>query len=342
MTLNSAAAPRGLSLHAMAIELEMNWLATRIEKAIVALESSGPDNQPEVTDPPALPLDSSYGTFVAEHNLSPDQRLILILALSPELAPQVPDKLLQFGDSRVGGVIGSQHHGFLPTIQTALFLLAGDNLERNLEARRLFEPSSGLLNKNIICVGCSAQCEPYTSMVICVKPGLSSYLCTGEFHQMIVDDIPAKRLKSSLTLEELVLPDNLLAELGVIRDWLEHGRKLRSKFKFSRPGFKALFYGPSGTGKALTATLLGQSMNLPVYQLDLGRTISQDFGVTEKNIETVLTQAERQSAILFFDESYITVGKSGSRRFSDSNISQGIATLVKALEDYDEIGRAHV
>ena len=338
MTENTAGQDHPL-IHAQAVSLELDWLRARIETSLADLErinyrpeSRGGDQPPA----PQLPPESWYARFVEEHQLGPDERLVLILALAPEIDPGLLDSLLSKGDSRLGGVCGVRHRGFLPTIQTALFLLAGGDIGRNLAARRIFDPAGRILSRNIITPGTIAPGEPYTSMVVSVRPGVSSYLCTGRQRAMVVEDFPARRLRSQLTWDELVLPPHLFTELGIIRDWLEHCRELRAKFKYSRPGFKALFYGPSGTGKTLTATLIGQDMGLPVYHLDLARTISKDLAATEKNLESMLSQAERQNGILFFDETDIMLGKSGdNRRSSDSYISQGIASLLSRLDSYD-------
>ena len=339
MTENQPAGQDSALIHARAISLELDWLKARIGRSIAALGrvDSNPESRAGDQPPaPQLPPESWYACFVEEHQLDADERLVLILALAPEIDPGLLDNLLIKGDSRLGGVPGVRHRGFLPTIQTALFLLAAGDISRNLAARRIFDPTGRLLSRGIIVPGSVVPGEPYTSMVISVKPGVSSYLCTGRQRPMVSEDFPATRLKTQLTWEELVLPPYLFTELGIIRDWLEHCRELRVKFKYSRPGFKALFYGPNGTGKTLTATLIGKNMGLPVYHLDLGRTLSKDMGATEKNLDFMISQAERQNGILFFDETDIMLGKSGdNRRSSDSYITQGIASLLRRLEDYD-------
>ena len=339
MTENQPAGQEHPLIHTKAISLELDWLQARIELSLAALRriNRGPESGAGDQSPaPELPPESWYAKFVEEHQLEPDERLILILALAPEIDPGLLDHLLAKGDSRLGGVTGVRHRGFLPTIQTALFLLAAGDISRNLEARKIFDPAGRLLSRNIIIPGGAAPGEPYTSMGLSVRPGVSSYLCTGRQRPMVVEDFPAHRLKSQLTWDELVLPPHLFTELDIIRDWLKHCRELRAKFRYSRPGFKALFYGPSGTGKSLTAALLGQDMGLPVYHLDLGRTITKDLGATERNLDALLNLAERQNGILFFDETDIMLGKSGdNRRSSDSYITQGITSLLSRLEGYD-------
>ncbi len=80
------------------------------------------------------------------------------------------------------------------------------------------------------------------------------------------------------------------------------GKKLKS-------GYRALFYGPSGTGKTLTATLLGKQFQKDVYRIDLSQIVSKYIGETEKNLEKVFSKAENKDWILFFDEADALFGK---------------------------------
>ena len=52
-------------------------------------------------------------------------------------------------------------------------------------------------------------------------------------------------------------------------------------------GYRVLFYGPSGTGKTLTATLIGQQFSKEVYRIDISQMVSKYIGETEKNLEKV-------------------------------------------------------
>ena len=73
-----------------------------------------------------------------------DEWMVLMLALMPHLSPQVLDiffvhnKNFDRPYTEFGGWKGLSHGGFLPTGETAVFLLAGDRVERRLEVVRLF------------------------------------------------------------------------------------------------------------------------------------------------------------------------------------------------------------
>lgn len=67
-------------------------------------------------------------------------------------------------------------------------------------------------------------------------------------------------------------------------------------------GVRALFTGPSGTGKTLAARVLAAQLQLDIYRLDLSAVINKYIGETEKNLNHVLSRAEELNVILLIDE----------------------------------------
>lgn len=67
-------------------------------------------------------------------------------------------------------------------------------------------------------------------------------------------------------------------------------------------GLRALFTGPSGTGKTAAAESLGDALGIPVMFVDVSRIVNKYIGETEKNLDFVLDEAQRSGAILVFDE----------------------------------------
>jgi len=48
---------------------------------------------------------------------------------------------------------------------------------------------------------------------------------------------------------------------------------------------KALFVGPSGTGKTMAAEVVGNALKLDWYRIDLVGVLSKWMGETERNLE---------------------------------------------------------
>jgi ATPase family associated with various cellular activities (AAA) len=69
-----------------------------------------------------------------------------------------------------------------------------------------------------------------------------------------------------------------------------------------RPGVRALFVGPSGTGKTLAAGWLATRLGIPIYRVDLAAITSKYIGETEKNLAQLLARAEHAEVVLLFDE----------------------------------------
>ncbi|MEZ4269590.1 MAG: ATP-binding protein [Myxococcota bacterium] len=69
-----------------------------------------------------------------------------------------------------------------------------------------------------------------------------------------------------------------------------------------RIGLSALFEGPSGTGKTMTASLVAQELGLNLYQIELSKVVSRWLGETEKMLGRIFDEAERGRVMLLFDE----------------------------------------
>jgi SpoVK/Ycf46/Vps4 family AAA+-type ATPase len=107
---------------------------------------------------------------------------------------------------------------------------------------------------------------------------------------------------------------------------------LRKKVK---PGYRVLFYGPAGTGKTLTASLIGKEFELPVYRIDLSQVVSKYIGETEKNIEGVFAKASRKNWVLFFDEADALFGKrTNVQSAHDKYANQEVSYLLQRVEEY--------
>jgi hypothetical protein len=68
------------------------------------------------------------------------------------------------------------------------------------------------------------------------------------------------------------------------------------------PGVRALFQGPSGTGKTLAAKLLAGSLRKDLYRVDLSAVVNKYIGETEKNLARIFAVAEELDVIILLDE----------------------------------------
>ena len=289
--------------------------------------------------------DCSYPNFIRENKLSPLQRYILILTLLPELRPGILDQLFIF-DKRIekgmadfGGVKGKAFAGFIPTVETALFLFAGYNIGKRFKVLEEFYDGAPLIRKRIVILE-PDNGETLASRKIEISKDVLAKITDTELPSpQFCSDFPAKRLHSPLIWSDdpeendLILNTYTRNNLSEMINWVEHHDRLKG-MKLT-PGYRCLFYGPPGTGKTLTANLMGKRYNKPVYRIDLSLMVSKYIGETEKNLEKVFSMAENKDWILFFDEADALFGKRTEVRSSnDKFANQETSFLLQRVEDF--------
>ncbi|MFZ2368283.1 MAG: ATP-binding protein, partial [Azonexus sp.] len=150
--------------------------------------------------------------------------------------------------------------------------------------------------------------------------------------------LPAQRVSTGLDWADLVLPAATLSQLEEVRDWLQHGATLLHDWGMLsrlRPGYTSLFHGPAGTGKTLSACLLGKLCQRDVYRIDLSMVVSKYIGETEKNLARVFDLAERRGWILFFDEADALFGqRTRVDSAHDRYANQEVSYLLQRIEDF--------
>jgi len=156
-------------------------------------------------------------------------------------------------------------------------------------------------------------------------------------------DTLAEALPDRVSDEALVLTPQLRAELNHLvrrcrwRGELVEGLGASSRARY-RAGVRALFVGPSGTGKTLAAGWLATTLGLPLYRVDLASVTSKYIGETEKNLAQLLARAEQAEVVLLFDEADAMFGKrtdvkDANDRFANAQTNY----LLQRIESFDGI-----
>jgi len=339
------------ALAAQTLDRELAWLDALLQ-ARLALhfqpegEGRGEPGDLQHLAPPALDgLDVPYAQLVREHGLGFEGRLLVILALAPHLRPALLDSLflrnktLDRGFSEFGGWKGQAHGGFLPTCETAAFVLAGEDLAPRMALMRLLDAEAPLRQRGVLRLEHDAPGEPFLSVPLRLGAEVLDWLTTGQRHKPDYSiHFPAKLISTALSAEDLVLPPEVMDEVRAIQTWIQHSPRNLSEWKLDKvlkPGYRALFFGPPGTGKTLTATLLGQAVCADVYRIDLSMVVSKYIGETEKNLAQVFDQAQHRHWILFFDEADALFGKrTATSSSNDRHANQEVAYLLQRVEDF--------
>ena len=103
-----------------------------------------------------------------------------------------------------------------------------------------------------------------------------------------------------------------------------------------RKSFTVNLYGPSGTGKTMTAHALAAKLGKKLIIADYSELESKFVGETSKNIVRLFRQAEKNDAVLLFDEADALLSKRVTAMFSatDAGMNQTRNVLLKILDEY--------
>jgi AAA+ superfamily predicted ATPase len=327
--------------------MEMSWLKQVLDTRI-NLYFGQPSDYASIWDIPVPDLDeypSIYTKFVKRFNMSVQDRLVVLLTLAPHICPQLLDCLYIRNEmngqvfTEFGGLKGTVHRGFLPTAETAAFMLAANDLTRRFQVMEIFEEDYYLLKQKILVMDYDRTKEPSFSTPLQMGKEYLTYLTTGgAFKPIFNSEFPAQRISTKLDWEDLVLEQESWERIQEILNWITYQKRILDEWglrKSLKPGYRSLFYGPPGTGKTLTASLLGKTAGLDVYRVDISKVVSKYIGETEKNLSNIFDYAENKSWILFFDEADALFGKrTATSDAKDRYANQEVAYLLQRIEDF--------
>ena len=329
------------------LERELAWFAQILQARLSHYFAAEQLDDPLLSvEPPDLAASQSrYAGLLREWALTIPERLLLLLTLVPVLRPQLLDVLFskndatQRGFTEFGGMQASGHGGFVPTVETALFLLAGEDLAARFTMLALFEPDGILRKAELLQLGPVPVGEPPHCAPLLLSREALPQLTTGQAKALGFSlEFPARRIETTLHWQDLVLPAQTREQLDAIQHWLQYSDTLLQQWGMAsrlRPGFTCLFHGPPGTGKTLTACLIGKHCGCDVYKIDLSLIVSKYIGETEKNLARVFDLAENRGWILFFDEADALFGK--RTKVDDAHdryANQEVSFLLQRIEEF--------
>ena len=288
-----------------------------------------------------------FTQLVFDHDMMSDELVAVSVALIPHINPTFFDKLVaeflpeNHTDFKpLGGTRSGQIRTFLPTGETVLFLLADGNMNERFTMQRMFDPDHYFARKKILHLEDVAAGEPATSGRLILDSDWVERILFGKIRRPRFGlNFPAELVETALEWDDLVLTADTSRQVQELLSWLQHGHKLMEDIRLGKrlkPGFRALFWGPPGTGKTFTAGLLGKSSGRDVYKIDLSMVVSKFIGETEKNLANLFDKAENKEWILFFDEADALFGKrTNVRDAHDKYANQEVSYLLQRVETYN-------
>ncbi len=337
--------------HITCLEKEFEWLEQVIQYAVSSyLMHEGYENTWLTVEAPNLSDDEggAYASFVHDNELNIYERLAMVLAMAPHVYPEKLDvffgknQLYDRSFTEFGGYIDNAFNGFLPTVQTLLFITCGVDSSLRNDVNKSINPKSFLIQEQIIIRKKTADNLFSNADLLSVSERWLHFFQTGEELPLEhSSEFPAHQITTQMDWDDLVLEDAILEELLEINTWLTKGKTKMAEWgldKKIKPGYRTLFYGPPGTGKTLTATILGKTTGKDVFRIDLSMIVSKYIGETEKNLAKIFDIAEHKNWILFFDEADSLFGKrTVAQTSNDRHANQQTGYLLQRIEEYSGV-----
>ena len=289
--------------------------------------------------------DSPLAVFLAKQPLTDNEIAILFFALVPHISPGflggiIHEFLPEGGDfPEFGGAKGASHRGVIPTGETILFVLAGSDIAKRIELSAVFGEDHLFSRLGLLYLEPVPAGEPKMSGRLIMEEEYVELFTSGRILKpRMSNDFPAQLVETELSWDDLVLNERTLGQIREIETWVVHndtllnGWGMKSRIK---PGYRVLFHGAAGTGKTLTATLLGKYTGRDVFRIDLSLVVSKYIGETEKNLSKLFDKAHNKSWILFFDEADAIFGKrTNVRDAHDKYANQEVSYLLQRIESH--------
>lgn len=130
--------------------------------------------------------------------------------------------------------------------------------------------------------------------------------------------------------EEPLLSPELKEKFGQLIQERSHTERLASLGL--TPTRSAIFTGPPGVGKTLTAKWLSTQLNVPLYILDLAAVMSSLLGRSGSNLRSAIDYAKRRPCILLLDE----IDAIAKRRSDEGDIGELKRLVTVILQEVDE------
>ncbi len=153
----------------------------------------------------------------------------------------------------------------------------------------------------------------------------------------------ANKIYPKYTWDDLKLPKKEKDTLQQICAYVQYKDTIMEDFKMANSYqygscASALFTGPPGTGKTMSAHVIANALNLALYRVDLSQIIDKYVGETEKHLNDIFQYAENSNVVLFFDEADAIIGKrSEISDAKDKYNNTQVSYILQRIEEYNGI-----
>lgn len=146
------------------------------------------------------------------------------------------------------------------------------------------------------------------------------------------------------SMNDIYVPEDIKEEIGTALTILEHKNKLFEEWKLGDgyTGKQALvmnFYGPPGTGKSMICEAIASYLGKKIFIVNYAQLESKYVGETPKNIKKVFELANKEGAVLVFDEadSFLSKRLTSITQAADYGVNITRSVMLIELEKFDGI-----
>lgn len=153
----------------------------------------------------------------------------------------------------------------------------------------------------------------------------------------------AREIRSVYTMGDLILPSEQKQKLLHILNRVRNHRRVYEEWGFLEKsaygnGVSMVFAGPPGTGKTMAAQVIASELGMELYRVELPSVVDKYIGETQKKLNRIFEEAQKSTAILFFDEADVLFGKRTEIRESNDRYSNmEIAFLLQKMEEHEGV-----
>jgi SpoVK/Ycf46/Vps4 family AAA+-type ATPase len=152
------------------------------------------------------------------------------------------------------------------------------------------------------------------------SPKLKSF--GKDFEGLLLEDIPIIRLS------DLIVSDAILERIQrIINEYIQIDKLRRQRHNLQNRR-KILLSGPPGTGKTMTASILANELNLPLYTILMDKMVTKFMGETSAKLRQVFDIIQERQGVYLFDE----FDAIGTNRGKDNDVGEMRRVLNSFLQ----------
>lgn len=127
---------------------------------------------------------------------------------------------------------------------------------------------------------------------------------------LLLEDIPVNRLS------DLIVSDSILERIErILNEYIQVDKLRRHNLQNRR---KILLSGPPGTGKTMTASILANELQLPLYTILMDKMVTKFMGETSAKLRQVFDIIQDRQGVYLFDE----FDAIGTNRGKDNDVGE--------------------